>query len=71
MIPHSLRHAFRRATSLKEGGKAASPRQRIKLQFAAQYSAIIVGAVIDRPCGITLRIRPNPMRIRYIFLPGD
>ena len=32
-IPHPLRHAVRRATSPKGGGKAASPQQNDKYQF--------------------------------------
>ena len=42
-----------------------------RTQFVVQRTDDIVGAVIDRPCGIISRIRPNLMRIRYIFLPGD
>ena len=36
MPQNSLRLAFRRATSLKEGGKAASPHERVNYNFSYQ-----------------------------------
>ena len=42
-----------------------------KFQFTVQCNVDIVGAGIARPRGRILRIRPNPMQIRNIDVPGD
>ena len=42
MIGHSLRHGFRRATSLFEGGKAASPHNAVNNNFSFQISYLLL-----------------------------